>query len=52
MLMPKRVKYRRVPVSYTHLAGAVLREEAEHLLSAASAAAARVKAVGDKNAEA
>ena len=33
-------------------AGAVLREEAEHLLSAASAAAARVKAVGEKNAEA
>lgn len=33
-------------------AGAVLREEAEHLLSAASAAAARVKAAGEKNAEA
>lgn len=33
-------------------AGAVLREEAEHLLSAASVAAARVKAVGEKNAEA
>lgn len=33
-------------------AGAVLSEEAEHLLSAASAAAARVKAVGEKNAEA
>ena len=33
-------------------AGAVLHEEAEHLLSAASAAAARVKAVGEKNAEA
>lgn len=33
-------------------AGAVLREEAEHLLSTASAAAARVKAVGEENAEA
>lgn len=33
-------------------AGAVLREEAEHLLSVASAAAARVKAVGEENAEA
>lgn len=33
-------------------AGAVLREEAGHLLSAASAAAARVKEVGEKNAEA
>lgn len=33
-------------------AGAVLREEAAHLLSAASAAAARVKEVGEKNAEA
>lgn len=33
-------------------AGAVLREEAESLLSAASTAAARVKAVGEKNAEA
>lgn len=33
-------------------AGETLREEAEQLLSAASAAAARVKAVGEKNAEA
>ena len=33
-------------------AGAVLREEAGHLLSAASAAAARVKEAGEKNAEA
>lgn len=33
-------------------AGAVLREEAGHLLSAASAVAARVKEVGEKNAEA
>lgn len=33
-------------------AGAVLREEAERLLEAASAAASRVKAVGGENAEA